>query len=617
MSNKPVNIAEYRQQIVTGRVRVDRVQTIERIIDELDQGQFRDAALLFDMMRRDDRIRGSFGIRTNALLGAPLEIEPAKIRGKVTARTQRIADAALVEWPRLAPKPQMATLAEWGWGLGLGIGEWIWDQTDDTTRGRLKVWHPSFCDWDHARRCFRLYTEGEEQQDGSAKIKDSSYVYLPRTDRQVHSDGKWLLYTPYGYDHCWRYGLVRALAKLYVARQWNFLSDWPRKNEIFGQGIRKAVSPTGAALAGPDGQAASDKFVRSVNGAGSGMVVQCFVDAEKGHKLYDLELLESSQPGSETFGELQKRLDESIGNLILGQNAAGGKVSGLGDGQTNADEAIRHAFLKADAESMRQLEDQGLYWWVRYNYGDDAEQVTPHLCYKVDPEEDSEARARKYQTLFGAVAAAEQLRAGVDTAEILADEGVPLLEFDRDEMDAESSGAGAGATPSLDITPTDVGLVVRVNEVRASRGLGPLLRPDGSRDPDGDLTIAQYRAKNADVVAEGEAAKQGEIIDAGAADGEQRLALVADTSAAPPPRYRPRHYPDRLAMRAAQRARAAIAPDVEQVLAAVREAKDPEDLRRRLVELAREFDPKGMARIVERATLIAELAGREEIVKDL
>lgn len=55
--------------------------------------------------------------------------------------------------------------------------------------------------------------------------------------------------------------------------------------------------------------------------------------------------------------------------------------------------------------------------------------------------------------------------------------------------DAGSSGG------DVNITGTDAASVVTVNEARASMGLGPLKTADGQDDPDGHLTIAEFKAK--------------------------------------------------------------------------------------------------------------------------
>jgi phage gp29-like protein len=54
---------------------------------------------------------------------------------------------------------------------------------------------------------------------------------------------------------------------------------------------------------------------------------------------------------------------------------------------------------------------------------------------------------------------------------------------------AEEDAAG------LTLTPSSMESVVTVNEARAQAGLEPLTLPDGTVDPDGDLTIPEFKAK--------------------------------------------------------------------------------------------------------------------------
>jgi len=65
----------------------------------------------------------------------------------------------------------------------------------------------------------------------------------------------------------------------------------------------------------------------------------------------------------------------------------------------------------------------------------------------------------------------------------------------------------AEQTQKVALTASDLASIVSVNEGRASVGYGPLLKPDGTLDPDGDLTIAEFQAKR-----EAKGAKLGEAI---------------------------------------------------------------------------------------------------------
>lgn len=85
-------------------------------------------------------------------------------------------------------------------------------------------------------------------------------------------------------------------------------------------------------------------------------------------------------------------------------------------------------------------------------------------------------------------------------------------------------GALPEAKQPLEITPSDLASIVTVNEGRANIGLPELTLPDGSRDPDGDLTIAEYRAKK-------EAAGAAMGAEVGAVEGRESVGLPAEAPA--------------------------------------------------------------------------------------
>lgn len=59
----------------------------------------------------------------------------------------------------------------------------------------------------------------------------------------------------------------------------------------------------------------------------------------------------------------------------------------------------------------------------------------------------------------------------------------------------EPDGDVANPMDAVALAPTDMASVITVNEARAMAGLGPLKKVDGSLDPNGGLTVAEFRAK--------------------------------------------------------------------------------------------------------------------------
>jgi hypothetical protein len=86
----------------------------------------------------------------------------------------------------------------------------------------------------------------------------------------------------------------------------------------------------------------------------------------------------------------------------------------------------------------------------------------------------------------------------------------------------------------FELAPTDIGKVVLVNEARKKLGFGPLPRPDGTPDPDGMLTMAEFDAKRKAMA--GAEAKVAEKQGTAAVEVEKakvEASLTPETQAAP------------------------------------------------------------------------------------
>jgi hypothetical protein len=69
------------------------------------------------------------------------------------------------------------------------------------------------------------------------------------------------------------------------------------------------------------------------------------------------------------------------------------------------------------------------------------------------------------------------------------------------EVDGEA--APVGRSDGVELTATDISKIVTVNEARRGQGLAELVLPDGGRDPDGELTVAEF-VKRREEAAKGE-----------------------------------------------------------------------------------------------------------------
>lgn len=523
-------IHEYRELPILGLIEWDRVQEIRSVIRSLEIGQFQQASLLVNLMERDDRINGCLSTRILGLTGTPLHMEPALIRGRITAKTQRIADDIEERWEQLFPASSVGELLKWGLMDGIGIAEMVWDTASDPWRFRLKIWHPQFMFWDWSVRRYRLIVQSAQDADGNDVPVQETLLTLPDTTTDIHSDGHWIIYTPGGYHYAWLRGLVRPLAQPFLIRGWAY-RDWARNSEI--NGIPTLAAKVPAEAASED----KDRFIRSLVRRGSEGVVE-LPQPHEGQG-YDIDLVEATASNEDVFGGLLAKVEASIGAVVLGQNVAGEKPASIGSGQQNQDENIRGDLRKADAKIASVLRDQALWWYCEHNYG--SGDLAPMPVYETDPPKD---QAREAQVLVSFAQAAQTFASAnvpVDIEAVLEEAGIPLLPLEEQPQEQPDEGE-----------PGTTGLVA-LSARRAPKKLGAASR----------------------------------------------------------------RYPDRLAAKARLRASKAIKPDLVKLNEIIGKATSFDDLRSQLGKLAEDMDTSELAALTEKSLILAELAGREEILRDL
>ena len=135
-------------------------------------------------------------------------------------------------WDEMFPPATLAQIHKDSLMGGIGLGELVWDTSNPKKwRLRLKRWHPQFIYWDWAIYAYKVNT-GEGP------------ITLPNIDEQVSSDGKWFVWCPYGFQYGWLTSLIRAIAMLYLGRQWTW-RDWFNQSEKNGAPIDKVYVPEG------------------------------------------------------------------------------------------------------------------------------------------------------------------------------------------------------------------------------------------------------------------------------------------------------------------------------------------------------------------------------------
>jgi phage gp29-like protein len=656
---------------------------IDQAIGALDVGQYRDAAILWDAMLSDDKIAGDLETRIAGVLSAPLRARPPKDTAKGRKLAELIAgtdeDPGL--WEQMFPAAALYQLVQYGLGLNLGIGELVWDTDAPRWQPRLRVWHPQHAWFNWGRRAIWLQTM-------------AGPVELPTVEDTLHSDGRWIIFQPWGGGNFpYLYGLVRPLATWFLARRLT-IRDSNRYSERQGQAWVVGEMP---AQATPEQKGRfRDKLFNPGNN--TAMTLESLPNGQK----FAVSMVESTAATWQVFPAMWEMANKAIGTVLLGQDATS---TAAGGSLAQFKGSIRYERQKRDARDLtRVLNQQGLHWWAEYNEGDGA--WAPQAYYETEPPDDEKAEADALLALAQALGALATSGAPVDLRAVADEHGLPLLDEEttiagavswQDAIEAvrgavsvedaarrleqviqgeqaapAQDGAapaprqseGNAAPPALEITPTDIAAIVKVDEARQSVGLAPLGGEDGA------LTIAEYKAKYAQDIAKAAGADEG-IADGEKAQTEAAMQAVlsgrtplparaqallsrhAGTALArTPPRLtsrdlalrarqllagldtaelaqevraaaprRPKaaakragRYADRLATAARQRGGQALAPDIRKVLGAISAADGYDDLRARLVKTFRGMRPQDFARIISRTRMLASLAGQGDVL---
>lgn len=422
----------YQELPIAVRHSWDGYVIVDEALERLEQGQFLDAALLADAVYTDDRVNGCMQTRINGLFGLPLEFKyPGQAEARASAKPavvgaptkdvgegddaeamalkQRIAELARLNWEKMLPGAAVREQMRWALLLNAGLGELHWDWgADGLLWPTLKTWSTQFLYWNWSTRSYWLV-----HQDGQTQVSPG--------------DGRWVMLAPNGHNHGWLYGLIRALGKLWLDRQFAW-KDWARASEKYSLGIILGKVPTNASK---DDKA---RFEQSM----TNLPNEAFVMVPQGSKTdepsFSLEMMKTDAAVNwQSFKERFAQLDTSIAILILGQNLST-EVQGGSRAAAEVHDSVRGDFLKADDEIWATtIRTQVLTPWVMFNWGDLIEEMgrtvaefVPEVRHKVEPPEDLEAKSK----VLLAVASALPGFAGTeaDIHAVLEEHGIPVVD---------------------------------------------------------------------------------------------------------------------------------------------------------------------------------------------
>lgn len=361
------------------------VGLVRRILLDMEQGLFRDAAIMVDAMTRDDRIGAVLTNRVQHIFGLPFEWTQTDAFG---ARRLKELEAM---WPDMWPEGSKEELLKWKTMMGVGLAELQWDISGPVWKPVVKVWHPQWLRYDQTLREWRLQT----QDAGEITIQPG--------------DGKWVLL---GSEKSWMQGAVRMLSIIWLIRGYAF-RDWARSSEVHGMPIIVGETPSNA------DKDDKKRFIRDLRQLGAETKILAPQGANKGDPGFAVKLIEAMANNHMGFKDLISETNSCIAIVLLGQNLST-EVKGGSFAAANTHERVRQDVAAADAKLFGSaVQKQILTHWARINFG---QGTTPFPCWKADPPEDAKAEAQTLNTFADAATKLDKL--GVDIDPLLEKKGL-------------------------------------------------------------------------------------------------------------------------------------------------------------------------------------------------
>jgi phage gp29-like protein len=413
----------YRQLLLQGFSNWCNVNQALSALTELEQGQFRRAALFADAMMRDERIAACWTTLINGLLALPKKFEPEEGKEDDPA-AQRAAEIFGKQFPKMFPQEELARNTFFGVFLGLGLGEKIWYQIDGPAPWsfRLKAWHPQFVYWNPGTHRYQLSTDptGAAAQLAS----DTSLIEISES-----GDDHWAVFHPYGGSEGWFQSLIRSLAIPYMFRQFG-IRDWARFSEVYGTPTRAAYVPEWADAA------QRETFITQLQNLGNEPVLELLVreGVEKG---FDFKIVQAmaSDGGVGGFNKMLEYVDGSIAIVLLGQNLTtqSGRVGSNALGKIHQN--VKEDYIKRWAQAIEEyVHNEFAVPWAIYNFGDAS--LAPYLRINADPPEDLKSKSEVIVNISQALVNLTQVQgADVDANAVLDEFNIPRIGADDDKVD--------------------------------------------------------------------------------------------------------------------------------------------------------------------------------------
>ncbi len=465
---------------------------IETAIYMADRGDLSRAAALCRAMKQDGVYSGLLDQRTSGLVRLPKRFFGDDKLIAELGDPYETDDSTGVRsvFDMLLPPSEIAALAADGVSLGVGVAEQVpVVGRDFPTLVRLDPQYLEYS-WSEGKWFYRS---------NSGRIEITP------------GDGRWVLHIPGARQSPWQFGTWMACGRAYVTKA-HALLHRANYSAKLANPARVAKAPAGAT----EPQRAG--FLRQVIAWGLNSVFELPPG-------WDVALLEGKGTGWEVFG---KEIEDSNNEFMI--CLAGQIVTTTGGtGFVNHDlyKSIRSDLIQATGDALAYtINTQVLPQFYAARLGFEAAARSPIVAWDTKPPKDLNSEA---QSLIATATAINTLQdaltvngVAIDVRQLIERFGVPVVPggkplatveaIEKAAELAKSAGfkptastvaaalvamgieleplpAESANVPKLDLAPTDIAKVVRVDEARAGQGLSPI------GDERGKLTISELEAQ--------------------------------------------------------------------------------------------------------------------------
>ncbi len=433
------------------------LESIRAARDEQSIGIFARAVRMAEAMRTDDALFNAYLTRIAPTQSLSTRLDPTG--GARGARVARKAQESCIV-PRSVLLGIHGTLAN----HGVAIGHVVRETTEDGGRVdmRLEEWPLEHVRWNPT-------TETLQTQTRAGLIVDA-----------IHGDGQWVVFRKFAVDPWKQDACVRPGCLVWAAHA-DGLANWAGSARSHGLAKLVGEMASGVPLKNEDGtlSEAAQAFVQMMQDLASGDSVVGVRPA--GAKT---DVLANPSTMWQVFSELITNREKAAARIYLGTDAILGSVGGAPGVDISELFRVASTRLQGDVQAIQDALNTGLYQpWTAVNYGDSS--YAPVFAYNIpDPDkaQTSEQRDTRRKALLAVIKEYRDQGMTVDQNVI----NRLAKEYGVDDPPVLAPIASRAVPIAL--APTDVAKVVRVDEARASQGLGPL------GDERGKLTIVELDA---------------------------------------------------------------------------------------------------------------------------